>query len=90
MLAVISASRMMVASCWQGLMVTQLRAISGSTVDLVSTNTCNSSFDAMLTLESNTGRRSIKTLGVQNDRVTLSKSKERRKEDALKGMHFEV
>jgi hypothetical protein len=44
----------------------------------------------MLTLESNTGRRSIKTLGVQNDRVTLSKSKERRKEDALKGMHFEV
>jgi ribosomal protein L32 len=44
----------------------------------------------MLTLESNTGRRSIKTLGVQNDRVTVSKSKERRKEDALKGMHFEV
>lgn len=70
-------------------MVTQLRAISGSTADLVSTNPYKSNFDMMLTLESNTGRRSIETLSVQNDRVTLSKSKERRKEDALKGMHFE-
>lgn len=32
MLAVISLSRMMVASCWHGLIVVQLRAMSGSTV----------------------------------------------------------
>jgi hypothetical protein len=43
----------------------------------------------MLTLESYTSRRSVETLGIENDRVPMSQSKKGRKENALEGMHLD-